>query len=46
MLQQANRQYKAGVLTADNREVAIETGGFLSNVEEVRNVVVGVFGTR
>ena len=46
MLQQANRQLPAGGLTTDNREVAIETGGFLQDAEEVRSVVVGVYGGR
>jgi multidrug efflux pump subunit AcrB len=42
MLQQANRQYHAGNLTRNNREVIIETGGFLTRAEEVGQVVVGV----
>jgi multidrug efflux pump subunit AcrB len=46
MLQQANRQSAAGGLTSNNREVAVETGGFLTTVHEVANVVVGVFGGR
>ena len=46
MLQQANRQFRAGGLTTDNREVAIETGAFLSSAEDVARVVVGVFGGR
>ena len=44
MLQQANRQYPAGGLTSDNKEVVIETGAFLTKAEDVGNVVVGVFG--
>jgi multidrug efflux pump subunit AcrB len=44
MLQQANRQEAAGGLTANNQEVKIETGAFLTNAGEVGNVVVGVFG--
>ncbi len=44
MLQQANRQFAAGGLTSENREVVIETGAFLRDAEEVGNVVVGVFG--
>src|SRR5512137_1595024 len=43
MLQQANRQYPAGGLTSDNKEVIIETGAFLARAEDVGNVVVGVF---
>ncbi len=44
MLQQANRQYIAGTLTSTNREIVIETGGFLTSAEEAGNVVIGVFG--
>ncbi|MDE3066089.1 MAG: efflux RND transporter permease subunit [Verrucomicrobiota bacterium] len=44
MLQQADRQYVAGGLTGDNKEVVLETGAFLKNAEDVGNVVVGVFG--
>ncbi|HLZ55288.1 MAG TPA: efflux RND transporter permease subunit, partial [Verrucomicrobiae bacterium] len=43
MLQQANRQYAAGGLTSNNKEVVIETGAFLAGAEDVGNVVVGVF---
>jgi len=46
MLQQANRQLPAGGLTTDNHEVEVETGGFLRDAEDVRNVVVGVYGGR
>jgi multidrug efflux pump subunit AcrB len=46
MLQQANRQYVAGGLTSNNREVVIETGGFLTDAGDVGNVVVGVFGDK
>ena len=44
MLQQANRQFTAGELTSNNKEVVIETGAFLTSAEDVSNVVVGVFG--
>jgi multidrug efflux pump subunit AcrB len=43
MLRQANRQFAAGGLTSNNREVVVETGAFLTNAEDVGNVVVGVF---
>jgi len=43
MLTQANRQTVAGGLTSNNREVIVETGGFLTTAQEVGNVVVGVF---
>jgi len=46
MLQQANRQFASGGLTTDNREVAVESGAFLANAEDVGNVVVGVFAGR
>ena len=44
MLQQANRQFAAGGLTSNNKEVVVETGAFLKDAEDVGNVVVGVFG--
>lgn len=44
MLQQANRQYRSGGVTTNNQEVIVETGAFLTNADEVGNVVVGVFG--
>ena len=46
MLQQANRQYVAGGLTSNNKEVVVETGGFLTGAEDVGNVVVGVFSSK
>jgi len=44
VLTQANRQMVAGKLASNNREVVVETGAFLTDVEQVANVVVGVFG--
>jgi multidrug efflux pump subunit AcrB len=44
MLQQANRQSTAGGLPGQNREIIVQTGGFLETAEDVRNVVVGVAG--
>jgi multidrug efflux pump subunit AcrB len=46
MLQQANRQFRAGGLTTGNNEVLVETGGFLKTAEESGNVVIGVFSGR
>jgi multidrug efflux pump subunit AcrB len=46
MLQQANRQFRAGGLTTGNREVLVETGAFLKTAADVGNVVIGVFGGR
>ena len=43
MLQQSNRQYRAGGITTANREVLVETGAFLKTAEDVGNVVIGVF---
>lgn len=44
MLQQANRQFRAGGLTTANQELIIETGAFLQSAVDVGNVVVGVQG--
>lgn len=46
MLQQANRQYRAGGLTSGNQEIIVETGAFLQSAEDVGNVVIGVHGGR
>jgi multidrug efflux pump subunit AcrB len=46
MLQQANRQFRAGGLTTANQEVLVETGAFLTSAQEVGNVVIGVFSGR
>lgn len=46
MLQQANRQFRAGGLTTGNSEVLVETGAFLKTADDVGNVVVGVFSGR
>ena len=46
MLQQANRQFRAGGLTTGNAEVLVETGAFLRTADEVGSVVVGVFDGR
>jgi multidrug efflux pump subunit AcrB len=43
MIQQADKQYAAGELTTDNREVVVETGAFLQTAEDVGDVVVGVY---
>jgi multidrug efflux pump subunit AcrB len=46
MLQQSNRQFRAGGLTTGNDEVLVETGAFLKTAEDVGNVVIGVFSGR
>jgi multidrug efflux pump subunit AcrB len=44
MLQQADRQYVAGELTSNNKEVVLETGAFLTSDEDVGNVATIVDG--
>ncbi len=46
MLQEANRQLQAGSFSSGNREFLVESGGFLTNADEVERVVVGVFNGR
>ncbi len=46
MLQQSNQQLQAGAFSSGNREMLVESGGFLKNAEDVGNVVVGVFNGR
>ncbi len=44
MLQGANQQSRAGSFPAGNKEILLETGGFLKDVDEVAAVVVGAAG--
>ena len=46
MLQQANRQLQSGSFSSGNQEFLVESGGFLTNADEVGRVVVGVFNGR
>ncbi len=46
ILQKANRQISSGSFSSGNREFLVDTGGFLTNAEEVGHVVVGVFNNR
>ena len=41
-IQQANTQMPAGTLTSGNREVLVETGGFIRNADDAKGIVVGV----
>ncbi|HVM61113.1 MAG TPA: efflux RND transporter permease subunit [Verrucomicrobiae bacterium] len=43
MLQSANQQLNEGSFAADNRDVQVDTGGFLKDADDVGSVVVGVF---
>ena len=45
-LERANQQLSAGSFSTGNREVLVETGGFLQDAEDVGRVVVGDFGDR
>ena len=42
----SNQQLSSGSFSSGNREFLVETGGFLTEAEEVRRVVVGVFNNR
>ena len=46
VLEQSNRQLQSGSFSAGNRELLVETGGFLHTAEEVGSVVIGVFNNR
>ncbi len=43
-LQQANRQAIAGNLVADNKEILLQTGSFLKSAEDIKRIVIGVYG--
>ena len=42
MLEAANKQTKAGSYSDLNREILVDTGGFLKDVDDVASVVIGV----
>jgi len=46
VLDQANRQMQSGSFAANNRELLVETGGFLANADDVGSVVVGTHAMR
>lgn len=46
MLQQSNRQSRAGTITSGNHTVLIESGGFILSAAEAGQVVVGVYEGR
>ena len=46
MLQQSNRQTRAGAVTQENRTVLVESGGFITGAAEAGQVVVGVYEGR
>jgi len=46
MVQSSNQQLSSGSFSSGNREFLVEAGGFLTQAEEVRRVVVGVFNNR
>ncbi len=41
MVQQANTQMPAGSFDANNKEMLVQTGGFIRNADDARRVVVG-----
>jgi len=43
ILQQANRQYRAGEFISGNTQVLIESGAFLHSADDAGNVVLGVY---
>lgn len=46
ILQKANFVLPSGTFPSSNKELLVETGGFLKDAQEVGNVVVGVFNGR
>jgi multidrug efflux pump subunit AcrB len=46
MLQQSNQQIQSGAFSSGNREMLVETGGFLKNAEDIGNVVISMLNQR
>lgn len=43
-IQQVNRLSHSGSLTSLNQEILLQTGSFLQNVDQIKRIVVGVYG--
>jgi len=46
VIEQSNRQVRAGSFQSGNREFLVESGAFLKSADEVGGIVVGVFNDR
>jgi multidrug efflux pump subunit AcrB len=46
IIQRENRQLRAAGLTAKNRELIVDTGGFFTSAQDVGNLVLGVIAGR
>ena len=46
LITRQNKQFRAGGLTAQNHEVVIDTGAFLTSAEEVGDLVIGAIAGR
>ncbi|HUP62331.1 MAG TPA: efflux RND transporter permease subunit, partial [Thermoanaerobaculia bacterium] len=46
IIQQANTQLPAGAFASNNREMLVETGGFIRSAEDAKRIVVGARGGR
>jgi multidrug efflux pump subunit AcrB len=46
VLEQSNRQLRSGSFSSNNRELVVETGGFLHTAEDVGGIVVAAFDNR
>ena len=46
IIQQSNREGRAGTLTQDGKEILIETGAFLKSADDVSDIVIGVQNQR
>ena len=46
MIQQANTQLPAGAFATNNQEMLVETGGFIRNADDAKQIVVGALNGR
>jgi multidrug efflux pump subunit AcrB len=46
MIQQSNTQTNAGAFTSNNKEVLVETGGFIRSADDAARIVVGTHNNR
>ncbi len=46
VIQQANRESRAGEITQNGENILVETGGFLKSAKDVENIVIGAMNHR
>jgi len=46
MIQASNQQSHSGAITNNDQEISIHTGDFLTNIDDIENLIIGVYENR